>query len=325
LEGLQRVIRELGCILISLVFTGCAFEGSRVVLSIVGAAPPISREWTVPVALYVAPDSANVAASQAPTMFAGSMCRTAVGFSEGLEKGGLKIYGALFRDLRLVTEASRVPDFAVAIAPAISSWNHDYPGYGSSRVNLVLTLRVYERGQPVWERIYPESGAGPGMAILCDSGREQIGLAASQAVTRALMASAGDLAIDARMEATLGPLEAQRQKTALAPTATERAEMARYVAVARARSSALTAEQRRVAQGKFEQGFELFRAGEFRAAVLRFDEGLEIDPANGVAHFYLGESHARLGEARRAALQYRLTLELAPDTKEAAIAKTKLE
>jgi len=83
--------------------------------------------------------------------------------------------------------------------------------------------------------------------------------------------------------------------------------------------------QRRLASNELlRQAFELFREGQFEAAVIRFNDGLEIDPANGLAHFYLAESLERLGRRAAALEHYRLVEALAPDSRESAIARAKI-
>ncbi len=102
------------------------------------------------------------------------------------------------------------------------------------------------------------------------------------------------------------------------------AETARQLMEAKRASSKLSAQQRGQAQGMFKQAFEMFQAGEFAAAIARFKQGLAIDPANGVAHFYLGEALARAGGADIARREYKRTIDFAPQSKEALIAQSKL-
>jgi hypothetical protein len=100
----------------------------------------------------------------------------------------------------------------------------------------------------------------------------------------------------------------------------ERAKLAE----ARAKSRGLSPQDKARAQALFKQAFELFQAGEFEAAVRQFDQGLAIDPANGAAHFYLAETYERQQKTARALEHYRRTIDLAPGSKEAAIAETRM-
>jgi len=50
------------------------------------------------------------------------------------------------------------------------------------------------------------------------------------------------------------------------------------VAADRARSNALTSEQRGQAQRLFQQSFELLRSGDIQAAQFGFERGLALDP-----------------------------------------------
>ena len=89
-------------------------------------------------------------------------------------------------------------------------------------------------------------------------------------------------------------------------------------------SAQLSAETKAKSKEKFSQAFNLFKEGEFEAAVIRFKQGLEFDPANGLGHFYLAETYARLNDVENSAIHYNYTLLLSPDIKEAAIAEVKL-
>ena len=78
------------------------------------------------------------------------------------------------------------------------------------------------------------------------------------------------------------------------------------------------------AKEKFTQAFNLFKEGEFEAAVIRFNQALEIDPANGLGHYYLAETYARLNDLENAMKHYNYTVLFTPDIKEAAIAEVKI-
>lgn len=102
----------------------------------------------------------------------------------------------------------------------------------------------------------------------------------------------------------------------------EKAEMDKAAIVAA--SAKLTPVQKADAQARFKQAFELFQAGEFDAAILRFRQGLEIDPANAIAHYYAGETYDRLDRRREAQEHYRRVISLAPDSVEGAKAQARL-
>ncbi len=85
----------------------------------------------------------------------------------------------------------------------------------------------------------------------------------------------------------LSPAGMARYRAAQAALATELGEMA-------ARSGRLTAGERARATDAFRTSFELWQAGNFRAAFLGFSGGLAIDPANGPGHFYAGSSAMRM-------------------------------
>lgn len=106
--------------------------------------------------------------------------------------------------------------------------------------------------------------------------------------------------------------------------ATGQARAKAEIDAVRARSASLAAPDRARAQTFLKQGFELFQAGEFEAAILRFRRGLEIDPANGLGHFYLAETYARQDNKKLAREHYQKTVDFAPDSKEAAIAEARL-
>jgi len=89
-------------------------------------------------------------------------------------------------------------------------------------------------------------------------------------------------------------------------------------------SQQLTPETKAKAKEKFTQAFNLFKEGEFEAAVIRFNQALEIDPANGLGHYYLAETYARLNDVPNSKIHYNYTVLFSPDIKEAAVAEVKL-
>ena len=93
---------------------------------------------------------------------------------------------------------------------------------------------------------------------------------------------------------------------------------------AKAISAKLSAAQKSKAQASFKQAFELFQSGQFDAAVIGFKAGLAIDPANGIANYYLGECYTRQGDDDLARIRYQRAVDLAPGTKEAFQAQARL-
>lgn len=102
------------------------------------------------------------------------------------------------------------------------------------------------------------------------------------------------------------------------------ARVEREARAAKAQSAKLSPTKKAEAQGIFKQAFDLFQSGEFDAAVKLFDSGLAIDPGNAPANYYLGETYARLKDNGKAALYYTRTVAIAPNTKEGALAATRL-
>ena len=82
----------------------------------------------------------------------------------------------------------------------------------------------------------------------------------------------------------------------------------------RAKSNALTAEQRDQAQNLFERAFDLFQSEDFEAARLGFEKGLVIDPANSTANFFLAETLLRLDDKALARSLYNKVIALDPNT-----------
>jgi TolA-binding protein len=70
----------------------------------------------------------------------------------------------------------------------------------------------------------------------------------------------------------------------------------------RARSASLTPEQKAQAQGIFATGFKLWQSGDYASAKEAFNEGLTIDPANGMANYYIGDILSRQNAGGQAAV-----------------------
>jgi TolA-binding protein len=92
----------------------------------------------------------------------------------------------------------------------------------------------------------------------------------------------------------------------------------------RAQSAGLPVAERTRANDKFKLAFSLFQQGEFLAATNLFRDGLGIFPADGSAHYYYAETLARMKRPGVAREHYHYCLELAPDTKESALAVARL-
>ena len=65
-------------------------------------------------------------------------------------------------------------------------------------------------------------------------------------------------------------------------------------------SAALPPEQKAKARELFSTGFTLWQSGDFAAATIAFQTGLDIDPANGVANYYLGDCFRRAKQRQEA-------------------------
>ena len=106
--------------------------------------------------------------------------------------------------------------------------------------------------------------------------------------------------------------------------ATAQEDSKQWAESARQTSSAASPEQRERALSTFKQAFELFQGGEFGAAERLFVRGLEIDPANATANFYLGEVYSRQKKGELAEKQYLRTIALARESKDGALAEDRL-
>ncbi len=82
----------------------------------------------------------------------------------------------------------------------------------------------------------------------------------------------------------------------------------------RAKSNALTPEQRGQAQDLFKEAFEQSRAGQFEAAKLLFESGLAIDPANVFANFFLAQTLQQLNDKSQASIFFNKVIALDPNS-----------
>lgn len=78
------------------------------------------------------------------------------------------------------------------------------------------------------------------------------------------------------------------------------------------------------AQPLFFQAFELLKTSNYAAAAEKFEQGLEHDPQNAQAHFYLGEAYRFLNKADKAHEHYEQSLEINDNTDVAGEARQRL-
>ena len=60
----------------------------------------------------------------------------------------------------------------------------------------------------------------------------------------------------------------------------------------------------------FLDGFRLLEAGKAKAAAARFEWGLDVEPDNAQARFYLGEAYLATGRKNHAIEQWRRSLDI---------------
>lgn len=114
-----------------------------------------------------------------------------------------------------------------------------------------------------------------------------------------------------------------RQSNELAAAHSARPRMAPY-AEERSRSQHLTAAQRAQAQALFNSAFSLWQNEQLSAAEAGFRQGLDIDPANGVANFYLGDIMQRRNVNDEAAIYMAAAVAFAPSSAEGLRAQVAL-
>lgn len=86
------------------------------------------------------------------------------------------------------------------------------------------------------------------------------------------------------------------------------------VGAARAKSGALSPDQRNQAQDIFAKAFDFFQSSDFASARRDFLSGLAIDPANVTANFYLAETLLKLGDKEAAIAGYSKAMALDPNS-----------
>lgn len=93
---------------------------------------------------------------------------------------------------------------------------------------------------------------------------------------------------------------------------------------AMATSAGLSAADRARAQGLFAQSFDLLKAGQADAAMIGFQRGLAIDPANPLGHYYMAEAYAQQNKTLLAKAHYQKVVDFAPDSREGLLAAAQL-
>jgi len=91
------------------------------------------------------------------------------------------------------------------------------------------------------------------------------------------------------------------------------------------RSKALRPDQAAWAMKLFNSAFTLWQQGDFSTAEFGLREGLEIFPANGAAHYYLGDILSRKNDRVGAAAEMDIAATLTPGTVEGLKARTALK
>lgn len=93
----------------------------------------------------------------------------------------------------------------------------------------------------------------------------------------------------------------------------------------RQRSAKLSKAERDRALRLFEEALLLWKSGDFEAAKVGFERGLGIDPANGVANYYLGDVLSRLGDREGARARWQRAVAFDPDSGEGLKAQVALD
>ena len=74
----------------------------------------------------------------------------------------------------------------------------------------------------------------------------------------------------------------------------------------------------------FFDGYELLKEGKAKEAIVKFEQGLETEPNNALARFYLGEAYFTAGQKDKASEQLRKSLELDANSQVAEQARKRL-
>jgi len=90
-------------------------------------------------------------------------------------------------------------------------------------------------------------------------------------------------------------------------------------------SQAISPDVRELVNRIFGEAVEEFKDGHYEAAVRGFKRGLDLDPANGIAHYYLAATYLRQEKTDEAQVHYRATIDFAPDTQQGVMAQAALK
>ena len=82
--------------------------------------------------------------------------------------------------------------------------------------------------------------------------------------------------------------------------------------------------QPKPAQQIFYDGFEAYKANRFQDAIGLFEQGLQRDPTNALAAFYLGEAYGKTGNQGKAQQWYAASVATDPQSEVAEQARTRL-
>ena len=82
--------------------------------------------------------------------------------------------------------------------------------------------------------------------------------------------------------------------------------------------------QPKTAQQLFHDAFEAYKANRFKEAIEQFEKGLQRDPTNALAAFYLGEVYAKTGDQAKAQQWYAASVMANPQSEVAGQARERL-
>jgi tetratricopeptide (TPR) repeat protein len=96
------------------------------------------------------------------------------------------------------------------------------------------------------------------------------------------------------------------------------------IAKAKGIAAALAPAERKRAQARIKEAASLANAGECDGAVPELKAALAIDPSSAAGNFYLAECYAQRAQTKLARVRWQRTIDLAPKSKEAAEARSRL-
>jgi formylglycine-generating enzyme required for sulfatase activity len=82
--------------------------------------------------------------------------------------------------------------------------------------------------------------------------------------------------------------------------------------------------QPKTAQQLFYDAFEAYKANRFKEAIAQFEKGLQQEPTNALAAFYLGEAYAKSGDQAKAQKWYAASVAADPQSEVAGQARERL-